>query len=448
LQDWDAAEKLNADLLTRYPKDPECRLAAAQLLLARGKKADAVTKLQALVSDAPDMATAYFVLAMAFNQTGNSDRAVESLKDSVAKDANFLPGYLALADFYLQKQDGKTAISYADEVLRRDPQSVVGRIDHANAQLVLKDFPRAQQEFTLLATGDPNNPIFQERLGYIAMRQKNLAQAEQRFDAALEKQAGFLPAMRDLVELYGNQKEPEKAIARLQQQLQKVPTQSDYYELLGDTYIATRQWDAAEQAFHSALDQNKNAYLAHIQLARLYAHDQKFPQALAEAQIVSRDRPELLSGYIVLGGIYEQTGAIDQARATYEQAIQHDPNFAPALNNLAWIYCEHGGDLDLSLSLAQRAKQNQPTDPEVSDTLAWVEYRKGLYDQSANLLRDALRQVPDSSLFQYHLGMVLLKIGKESDAKPILAKALSSNLSPTDAAQARSALQQLEAHHM
>lgn len=448
LQNWDAAEKLNSELLARFPKDPDCRLASAQLLLARGKKADAVAKLEALVNDVPDMAPAHFVLAMAYNQTGNSERASQSLKDTIAKDGNFLPGYLALADFYLQKQDGKTAISYADEALRRDPRSAVGRIDHANGQLVLGDLPRALQEFTALAEIDPKSPIFQERLGYIAMRQKNFSQAEQRFNTALENQANFLPAMRDLVELYASQKQPEKAIARLQQQLQKVPKQSDFYELLGNAYIAGRQWDAAEQAFRSAIDQNENAYLAHSQLARLYAHDQKFPQALAEAQTVTRERPEILSGYITLGSIYEQTGAVDQARATYEQAIQRDPNFAPALNNLAWLYCEHGGDLDLALSLAQRAKQNRPSDPETSDTLAWIEYRKGLYGEAAGLLRDSLRQVPDSSLFQYHLGMVLLKTGKESEAKPILARALSSNLSPADAAQARSALQQISTRHM
>jgi tetratricopeptide (TPR) repeat protein len=448
LQDWDTAEKLNGDLMVRYPKDPECRLASAQLLLARGKKADAVARLQALVSDVPDMATAHFVLAMAYNQTGNAARAIESLKDSVAKDGNFLPGYLGLADFYLQKQDGKTAMSYADEALRRDPQSVVGRIDHANAQMVLGDFPRAFEEFTLLASANPMSPIFQERLGYVALRQKNFSQAEQRFNNALERQADFLPAMRDLVELYASEKQPEKAIARLQEQLQKVPNQSDFYELLGNTYIATRQWDAAESAYRSAIEQNKNAYMAHTQLARLYSRDQKFPQALTEAQTVTHERPEILSGYIILGGIYEQTGAVDQARATYEQAIQRDPNFAPALNNLAWIYCEHGGDLDLALSLAQRAKQNRPGDPEASDTLAWIEYRKGLYSEAATLLRDSLRQVPGSSLFQYHLGMVLLKTGKESEAKPILARALSSNLSPSDAAKARSALQQLDSHHL
>jgi tetratricopeptide (TPR) repeat protein len=447
-EDWDAADKLNSDLLARYPKDPDCRLAAAQLMLARGKKAEAVTALQTLVTDVPDMASAHFVLASAYSKVGNSERAIESLKDTIGKDGSFLPAYLALADVYLQRQDGKAAIVYADEALRRNPRSVVAKVEHANARLLLEDLPHAIEEFTLLAQGDPNSPVFQERLGYIAMRQKNPAKAEQLYNVALDKAPDFLPAMRDLVELYSDQKQPEKAIARLQQQLQKAPHQSDFYELLGNAYIATRQWDAAEQAFRVAIDQSKDAYMARMQLARLYSHDHRYPDATREAQAVIQENPQFLAGYIVLGGIYEKTGVFDQARATYEQALLQDPNFATALNNLAWIDCEHGGDLNMALTFAQRAKQNQPRDPEISDTLAWIEYRKGLYGEAANLLHDSLRQIPNSSLFHYHLGMVLLKTGKESEAKPILARALNSDLSPDDAAQARSALQQLEARHM
>jgi uncharacterized protein HemY len=59
-------------------------------------------------------------------------------------------------------------------------------------------------------------------------------------------------------------------------------------------------------------------------------------------------------------------------------------------------------------------------------------------------LRDSLRQVPDSGLFQYHLGMVLMKSGKQAEAKALLARALNSNLSQPDAEQARAALKQLE----
>ena len=214
----------------------------------------------------------------------------------------------------------------------------VGHIDHANAQLLLGDLPHALAEFTFLAASEPKNPIFQERLGYIAMRRENFSQAEQRFNDALETQAAFLPAMRDLVELYAIQKQPEKTIARLQAATTKgslsIPTTTSCW---ATPYIVTRQWDAAEQAYRSAIGQNKNAYMAHTQLARPYSRDQEFPEAVAEAQAVTQQRPEILSGYIILGGIYEQTGAVDQARATYEQAIQRDPNFAPALNNLAWI---------------------------------------------------------------------------------------------------------------
>jgi tetratricopeptide (TPR) repeat protein len=444
LQEWDAAEKVNRELMAAYPKDPECRLAEGQLLLAHGKKQEAITKLQELVNDVPEMATAHFSLAMAYNQVPDYSRVLNSLQDSVARDPDFIPGYLALSDFYLQRQDGKTGMVYANEALKRNPNLFAAQIYQANALLLLGELGRAQQEFVSLAQAQPASPILRERVGYLELRQKNYLQAEKDFEQALQLQPDFLPAMRDLVELYGVQRRPDKAIARIQQQILVAPKQADFYELLGNTYMSTSDYGSAETAFHKAIDLNPNAYVAHSQLARIYANQKRFPEAIAQAQAAVEAHADVLSGYLLLGSLYERTGAYDLAKSNYEQAIQHDPNFALGLNDLAWLYCEHGGNLDLALSMAQRAKQNRPNDPQISDTLAWVEYRKGLYDSASGLLRDSLRQVPDSGLFQYHLGMVLMKSGKQAEAKAILARALNSNLSQPDAEQARAALKQLE----
>jgi tetratricopeptide (TPR) repeat protein len=394
------------------------------------------------------MAAAHFALARAYSRTGNLERAVASLKDAISRDADFIPSYLALAEYYQQRQDGQTALAYANEVLKRNPDLLLGHIAHANAQLILGELQQALAEFTTLANAQPKNPALQERLGYVELRQKDFSQAEQRFEQALEEQANFLPAMRDLLELYGTQKRPDKAVTRLQEQIEKAPEQAAFYELLGNAYLLKNELDAAERAYRAAIDHNKNAYVAHTQLARIYAQKKKLPEAISEAQLAVQQRPDILLNYVLLGTLYENSGAIEPARTTYEQALQRDPNFALALNNLAWLHCQHGGSLDVALGLAQRAKQNLPNNPDISDTLAWIEYRKGLYSVAAELLRDSLRQAPDSSLFQYHLGMVLLKQGKDAEAKPILSRAVTSELSAADAEQTRTALRQLEAHRM
>ena len=68
-----------------------------------------------------------------------------------------------------------------------------------------------------------------------------------------------------------------------------------------------------------------------------------------------------------LGLTLQNAGRKKEARDVYEQAIKLDPQDGLALNNLAFLIAEGGnGDLDQSLTYAQRAKQSLPNLGEVS----------------------------------------------------------------------------------
>jgi len=108
------------------------------------------------------------------------------------------------------------------------------------------------------------------------------------------------------------------------------------------------------------------------------------------------------------------------------------------------LYCEHGGNLDEALRLAQHAKQLKPDDPNISDTLGWINYRKGLYRTALPLVSDAATRFPSEGLFQYHLGMALLKSGQSTQADRALRKALGLQLASADAKEARRALGEKE----
>jgi tetratricopeptide (TPR) repeat protein len=95
------------------------------------------------------------------------------------------------------------------------------------------------------------------------------------------------------------------------------------------------------------------------------------------------------------------------------------------------------------LGLAQKAKSLMPDVPSISDTLAWVMYKKGNYSGAIPLLRDCVKKSPNSAQFHYHLGLVLLAAGQKEPGKTELQAALRMNkLGAVDKEQARQALGQ------
>ena len=85
---------------------------------------------------------------------------------------------------------------------------------------------------------------------------------------------------------------------------------------------------------------------------------------------------------LVSHSVDEQRGDIPKAREHYGKVLALNPRFAPAANNLAWILSEHGSDKDKALTLAQTAKELAPEDPQVSDTLGWIFYRRGVHQRT------------------------------------------------------------------
>ena len=90
------------------------------------------------------------------------------------------------------------------------------------------------------------------------------------------------------------------------------------------------------------------------------------------------------------------------ARKHYEQALAINPNFAIAASNLAWVYTKQGGNLDVALGLAQKAKQLMPELDSITDTLAWVQYKKGSYISAKPLLQECVRKAPQYAPYHYH----------------------------------------------
>ncbi len=139
----------------------------------------------------------------------------------------------------------------------------------------------------------------------------------------------------------------------------------------------------------------------------------------------------------MVGLIYQMQDRTKDAQKTFEQVLALDPKSAIAANNLAWIYSENGGNLDVALQLAQTARASLPDSSETADTLGWIYMKKELYSLSIEMFRRAIDTEPKNPAFQYHLGFAYARQGDTTKAKTILETALRLNPEFKDAADAK-----------
>ncbi len=135
-------------------------------------------------------------------------------------------------------------------------------------------------------------------------------------------------------------------------------------------------------------------------------------------------------------------GNWQQAQELYQKALQVEPDYPIAANNLAYLMLEHGGNPDVALSLAQIASRGMPDLPNAADTLAWAYYHKGAY-KAIDLLEDAVKQNPEYPTFHYHLGLAYQKTNDRARAKEHLEWTLKIDPNYSQAAEVKKALAEL-----
>jgi len=103
---------------------------------------------------------------------------------------------------------------------------------------------------------------------------------------------------------------------------------------------------------------------------------------------------------------------------------------------------EHGGDLNVALTLAQTARRGLPTLPNSADTLGWAYYHGGSFSVAAPLFEEAVKKEPTNPTYHYHLGLTYQKLNQSTRARAELQKAITIAPKSSVADQARHAMTQ------
>lgn len=141
-------------------------------------------------------------------------------------------------------------------------------------------------------------------------------------------------------------------------------------------------------------------------------------------------QPDLAIAWINLGNVHRQSGRPDAAEEDYRTALDIEPEAVDALNNLAWLLFEEGGDLEEAERLARQAVAGGGPDPYLAqDTLGQILLERGRCDEATRVFKQALRSAPadptSHGWLLFGLGQAHRDCGRLQPARENLEEALS-----------------------
>ena len=434
------AEEINRQILKDNPQDSFAKEVEGSLLLDRGDVAGAMVDLQGAVTADPKNPANHYRLGLAHKARAMSDRSVaageieqarQEFERALAIRPDFVLARLDLARIEIAKGDYEGAMKTAGEALKYDPSNLSAKIIESAALLGQKKTAEARQLLESVRIQIPNSPDVVYQLGGVSLLEKKYKEADEEFRRAYELNPSNIRGMTGLVETDLEQNKSDAAIQTLKDEISKNPERSEMRLLLADVEVRIGKFDEAVADYQAVVDKmgknSKARARIFVRLGEAYRRKGDLANAIQAFQKARELTPDDVLVLAELALVLDAAQHWSEAMKVYEAAIKLAPNDAVSLNNDAFLIAEHGGDLDLALTRAQRATQLLPKYPEVADTLGWIYLKKNLSDQAIDLFKRNVEQQPNSSTYRYHLGMAWYQKGDKTQARQALVDALKYN---------------------
>lgn len=407
---------------------PTAFLQLESLLGSQPDKSAVLNLVQELAQPYPDLPEAFLAISQAALHSGNIELAISQAERANQLHPEWEIGIIHWADA-LFRRSPEQAVKLYQGFISKHPEAYDARLNMSKMLVASKRFLEAKQELiSLLAVKDHVAEITIV-LGLLSAESVDYDGAEKYFKQALNLEIKD----KDQIYLYLGQV-AEKKLDEAQaifwyKQVQndnmmaehhpEFASQNHYVEAnlnIANLLNRSKGVDAAV-AFLDEMHHLTNQQLSSVILmqANLLSQANRHQQAfdlLSKAVTNLPDAYDLAYEYAMQA---EQLKKYDVLEKQLRRIIANRPDHAQAYNALGYSFADRNINLKEARYLIERALQINPNDHYVIDSLGWVLYRLGLYEESLHYLKLAHQTQADPEI-SAHLGEVLWAKGQKDEA--------------------------------
>ena len=476
-QKSDQAAAVYRQMTELFPKDPQPSFLLGNVLLRQGQQAEArkafeksheispdylpaverlmdldiatqqyapaMDRVQKLIDKDPKLAQPWTLRAKIYLAQQNFVHAEPDLLKAIDLDPKLEPAYELLAQLYVASNRSEEAIAKLTAFVEQN-KTVPALMQLAMINERLKHFDAARDAYEKLLTVAPNFPLALNNLA--VLYSEHLGELDKAYDLAKRAKAAVNePHIADTLGwIFFKKGDYSDALPLLQEGAGKLPDLPEIQFHLGMAYYMLGDEGPARVALQKAVDARADFPAKDEARRRLTLL--AIPAGTANAAVRTelenylRESPSDPVALARLAEVQLREGAVDQAVKTYEKVVADNASYAPAMRQLALLYGQLSTDSPKAYELVTKARRAYPDDPVIAKTLGILNYRRGVYPRSEELLKEAAAKRKDDPEVLYYLGEVYRQLKQYTECKSTLERALTLNLSPGLADDAKGAL--------
>ena len=357
---------------------------------------------------------------------GNYDLATTRYLKALELNPIFFPSLIGLAEIADKQGNPSQAQAYFDQAFRAVDSSAMLYTAYGKFLFKSARIEEAVEAFETALQINPAAANAAVELAVIALsREGNPQKAVKYYQPAVADDPENTAYRYGLSSAQAAAGDVDGAIATLQHVSREQPDNALPWQFMGLYYARAARFDESISALQASEKLDPDNANTRWLLAESYKASGQHQQALRVYQSFIDSNQQADIAHWKRGVVFHLDKDFKSAREEYMAAIEINPELPDPYNNLAYMTLETEEDYEQGLQWAKRAVELDPDNPAILDTLGWLYFQVGEYQQAKDTLHKAVLGVPASAEANLHLSKVYEHLNDEDAARKYRAAAKS-----------------------
>lgn len=409
-------------------------------------------------------------VAELYERLGNNDGAIKSLEELLSLDPSNIPLKKMLIEFNTRAGYYDKGIELVDEIIELMPYDLEAREMKAKILLAKNDWQGAAKEFEYLLNQPDVTLDAKINIGanYFnkAVSDSTFLPVAKSFFTKLDEDTTDWQIKMYLGAIALSEGNDSIAIENFRYVTQNANWNVEAWIRLGGLYFDNKKYDEAELVMKEAVGSFSENFYVNLILGLSLAQQSKYSDSekyLKKSTLLNPTDITALSAYgFTLSQLKEEEKAIFYLRraleikpddiqligtlamiyngmksysvsdSLYEKALELDPNDPLINNNYSYAFATRGIYLDRALKMIKIAIAADSLNSSYLDTMGWVYYQLGNYQEAKRYLEKAIEVGGKSSVMLDHLADTEFKLGNTEKAIELWKNALEMEPTKTE----------------